>query len=240
VGDLFVDRFTGICHKHPTAAMVLLVSNPKGCTQMAKLTHKSRYLTATGANLFDQWAKSPVKLGPVPTEAQLGVVHTFKRGGGKESVTMAMALRDCGVSVEQMLGASALFDGNPTASRNTIDKFIKAGMFEGGWQGGVCHITLAPRGKAWVDAKAKAALEAPAKPALVKGKPAMTDGATPKASNGKAKATVDKAVKAKAARKPKAPKPAPVVDQPVDQPAIDVATLPAPGTGDGTGEASTN
>jgi len=199
---------------------------------MAKLTHKSRYLTSTGANLFDQWAKSPVKLGPVPTEAQLGVVHTFKRPGGKESLGMAMALRDCGMTAAQMTAASSLFDGNPTTCRNTIAKFIAAGMFTGGTNGGVIKIELAPRGKAWVDAKAKAAAEPTAKPVTL---------ATPKADNGKAKAQVAKAVKAKAVRKPR-PAKAPVTDQPVtdQRVAVDVATLPAPGTGDGTGEASTN
>jgi hypothetical protein len=176
---------------------------------MTKITNRSHY-----AHVFDQWAKAPVKLGPQPTDAQLGAVHAFKRVGGKEALGMAMAMRDCGMTSEQMLGASALFDGNPTPCRNTIAKFVTNGLFDRVAAGnGVIKITLTPRGQQWVANKAKGDVAAAADAPKAKG------------------ARGTKAPKAKRASKaPKATEAVPVVDATPDAVPVTVTEVPADAT----------
>jgi hypothetical protein len=57
---------------------------------MAQVKHISYY-----TNVMQSWSKAD--LGKAPTEAQLALAHVFGRPG-KQSMAVAMALRDGGVS----------------------------------------------------------------------------------------------------------------------------------------------
>src|SRR5215469_6596476 len=89
---------------------------------MAQVKHISFY-----TNVYTAWAGCPVKLGPKPTEAQLATAHVHGKPG-KQSLTVAMALRDCGVSREQMLAASGLYDGKCTPQLNHMKALVASGM----------------------------------------------------------------------------------------------------------------
>ena len=163
---------------------------------MSQVKHISYY-----TNVVTNWSR---ELGNKPTEAQLALAHVFGRPG-KQSLAVAMALRDGGVTGNQIKQASALFDGKPTPQLNHMRDLIKAKSFTREAVPGAYAITLAPNGQKFVDlhgARAMAAAEVKviAKAAAVK---------------------PVKAKKAAAPRKPKAVKPVEVVvpvEVPADQP----------------------
>jgi hypothetical protein len=133
---------------------------------MAQVKHVSYY-----TNVMQSWSKAD--LGKAPTEAQLAVAHVFGRPG-KQSMAVAMALRDGGVTGKQIKLASALFDGKATPQLNHMRDLIAANMFTREAVPGAYVITLAPNGQKFIDlhgAKAAAvkpaaeAAKAPSKPA---------------------------------------------------------------------------
>lgn len=74
------------------------------------------------STVFNAWQVKA--LGPKPTNEQLGVIHALGARPGKQAMANAMALRDGGVSGNQIKGASALFDGNPTPQLNKMRGFV--------------------------------------------------------------------------------------------------------------------
>lgn len=156
---------------------------------MAKATNRSHY-----APVIDQWSKSPVKLGPVPSEQHFTIAHAFApRGAGKQSLGFAMALRDGGMTRDQMLFAANLYDvamGKPAPKGTTCLNQFKVptacGELSGGNQAGVIKYTLTPKGQARLD-----------RASSLKGAGVATDEAKP------VKASAPKAPKAKRASKPR-------------------------------------
>lgn len=150
-------------------------------------TNRSHY-----AAVFQGWAS---KLhGPQPTEAQLATAHGFGRPG-KQSMAIAMMLRDGGASGHQIKQVSALFDGNPTPHLNKARELIAGGSFNRE-PGTGYKLTLTPKGQAWLDKHAAGAgatvvaatpAKAASKPRKAKGKPAKV---TPEA-NATAKAVTE-------------------------------------------------
>jgi len=140
---------------------------------MSNVKHISYY-----TNVTTQWSR---ELGTKPTEAQLSLAHVFGRPG-KQSLAVALALRDGGVTGAQIKLASSLFDGKATPQLNHMRDLIKARMFTREAVPGAYAITLAPKGQQFVDlhgAKAaeKLADKASDKPAK-KAKPAKAKGET--------------------------------------------------------------
>lgn len=133
---------------------------------MANVKHVNYY-----TNVLARWSKAD--LGKMPTEAQLAVAHVFGRPG-KQSLAVAMALRDTGVSGKQIKLAAALFDGRATPQLNHIRDLVASKSFTRENVPGVYAITLAPNGQRFIDlhgAKAAAKTETtPVKAAAVKGK----------------------------------------------------------------------
>jgi hypothetical protein len=103
----------------------------------------------------------------------LALAHVFGRPG-KQSMAVAMALRDGGVTGKQIKGAAALFDGKPTPQLNHMRDLISEKLFTREAVPGAYVITLAPKGQQFVDLHgAKAAAKVEAKVAKVaKAKPA--------------------------------------------------------------------
>jgi len=115
---------------------------------MANVKHAAYY-----TNVFANWSKA---LGSKPTEAQLSLAHVFGRPG-KQSLAVAMALRDGGVSGQQIKQASALFDGKATPQLNHIRDLIAAGSFDRTGPG-YC-LTLSDKGQKWVETHTAKAAE---------------------------------------------------------------------------------
>ena len=112
---------------------------------------------------MQQWSKA---LGPKPTEAQLATAHVHGRPG-KQSLVVAMALRDCGVTRGQMLEAAGLYDGKPTPQLNHMRALVDSRMFTRQPVPGAYVLTVGPKHQQYADLHgAKAAGEA--KPAKVK------------------------------------------------------------------------
>ena len=129
---------------------------------MAQVKHISYY-----TNVMQSWSKP---LGSKPSEAQLSLAHVFGRPG-KQSLAVAMALRDGGVTGAQIKLASSLVDGKATPQLNHMRDLIAAKLFTREAGEGYC-LTLAPKGQQFVDlhgAKAAAKVEAKA-PVKAKGK----------------------------------------------------------------------
>lgn len=139
---------------------------------MAQVKHISYY-----TNVMASWSKPD--LGAKPSEAQLALAHVFGRPG-KQSMAVAMALRDGGVTGKQIKGAAALFDGKPTPQLNHMRDLISERLFTREAVPGAYVITLAPKGQQFVDLHgAKAAEKVAAKaPVKAKGK-AKAKKATP-------------------------------------------------------------
>ena len=93
-------------------------------------------------NVMTQWAKAD--LGPKVTEAQLALAHVFGKPG-KQSLVVAMALRDDGVTRGQMLGAAALFDGKPTPQLNHMRALVNAKLLTRQPVPGMRTLTHGPR-----------------------------------------------------------------------------------------------
>jgi hypothetical protein len=110
---------------------------------MAQVKHISYY-----TNVMASWSKPD--LGAKPSEAQLALAHVFGRPG-KQSMAVAMALRDGGVTGKQIKGAAALFDGKPTPQLNHMRDLISEKLFTREAVPGAYVITLAPKGQQFVD-----------------------------------------------------------------------------------------
>jgi hypothetical protein len=117
---------------------------------MSNVKHISYY-----TNVTQQWSKP---LGAKPTEAQLSLAHVFGRPG-KQSLAVAMALRDGGVTGSQVKLASSLFDGKATPQLNHMRDLIKARMFNREAVPGAYAITLGPKGQQFVDLHGAKAVE---------------------------------------------------------------------------------
>lgn len=128
---------------------------------MAQVKHLSYY-----TNVMQSWSKGD--LGNKPSEGQLSLAHVFGRPG-KQSMAVAMALRDGGVTGKQIKLASALFDGKATPQLNHMRDLLAAKMFTREAVAGAYVITLAPKGQQFVDLHgAKAAEKVEAKAAKAK------------------------------------------------------------------------
>ena len=109
---------------------------------MSNVKHISYY-----TNVMQSWSRD---LGSKPTEAQLSLAHVFGRPG-KQSLAVALALRDGGVSGGTIKAVSALFDGKPTPQLNHMRDLLKAKLFTREAVPGAYCITLAPKGQQFVD-----------------------------------------------------------------------------------------
>jgi len=117
------------------------------------------------ANVFSQWSKA---LGPKPTEAELSLAHVFGRPG-KQSLAVAMALRDAGVKGTQIKGASALVDGKATPQLNHLRDLIMAGLVNREPVPGAYVIRVTAKGKKFVELHgAKVSVVKPDKPVKAK------------------------------------------------------------------------
>jgi hypothetical protein len=150
---------------------------------MAQVKHISYY-----TNVMQSWSKP---LGSKPSEAQLSLAHVFGRPG-KQSLAVAMALRDGGVTGAQIKLASSLVDGKATPQLNHMRDLIAAKLFTREAGDGYC-LTLAPKGQQFVDLHGAKAAEkvtggkpvAKAKGKAVKkakAKPAPAETPTPEAA----------------------------------------------------------
>jgi len=74
------------------------------------------------ATVFSNWQTK--QLGAQPTNEQLGIIHALGARPGKQAMANAMALRDQGVTGNQIKAAASLFDGNPTPQLNKMRGFI--------------------------------------------------------------------------------------------------------------------
>jgi hypothetical protein len=108
---------------------------------MTQVKHISYY-----TNVMQNWSR---ELGGKPTEAQLSLAHVFGRPG-KQSLAVAMALRDGGVSGGQVKLASSLFDGLATPQLNHMRDLVAAKLFTREAVPGYT-LTLAPKGQQFVD-----------------------------------------------------------------------------------------
>lgn len=119
-----------------------------------RISNRTPYMAA-----FSQWQR---EFGPQPTEAQLAVAHCFGRAG-KQSLTLAMAMRENGVTRHAMGHASCLLDNSkPTPHRNHILGdlgVVASGHFtrDVSVPKGVIKVTLTSKGQALVDAKGEGA-----------------------------------------------------------------------------------
>jgi hypothetical protein len=152
---------------------------------MSNMKHINNY-----TNVMAGWSKA---LGAKPTEAQLSLAHVFGRPG-KQSLAVAMALRDSGVTGKQMLAASALFDGRPTPQRNHLRGLVSDGTFTRLPVPGAYAVALSDKGKSWValhsgEAAAKLALKPASEPAP-KAKAVKAKAEKPASKPRKAKVTV--------------------------------------------------
>lgn len=141
---------------------------------MSNVKHISYY-----TNVMQQWGKP---LGPKPTEAHLALAHVFGRPG-KQSFVVAMALRDDGVTRDQMLTAMSLFDGKATPQLNHMRALIAAKMFtrETGVSG--YKLTQGPKAQQFIDLHGAKAVEVAAAKAAPKA------ASKPKGKGKKTKAT---------------------------------------------------
>ena len=122
---------------------------------MSNVKHVSYY-----TNVMQQWSKA---LGPKPSEAQLATAHVHGRPG-KQSLVVAMALRDCGVTRGQMLEAAGLYDGKPTPQLNHMRALVDSRMFTRQPVPGAYVLTVGPKHQQYADLHgAKAAADKPAK-----------------------------------------------------------------------------
>ena len=130
---------------------------------MSNVKHVSYY-----TNVMQQWSKA---LGPKPTEAQLATAHVHGRPG-KQSLVVAMALRDDGVTRGQMLGAAALFDGKPTPQLNHMRALVNAKLLTRQPVPGAYVLVKGPKADQYIDLHgAKAATTVEAKPVKKAAKP---------------------------------------------------------------------
>ena len=121
---------------------------------MSNVKHVSYY-----TNVMQQWSKA---LGPKPSEAQLATAHVHGRPG-KQSLVVAMALRDCGVTRGQMLEAAGLYDGKPTPQLNHMRALVDSRMFTRQPVPGAYVLTVGPKHQQYADLHgAKAAADKPA------------------------------------------------------------------------------
>ena len=110
---------------------------------MSQVKHISYY-----TNVMQSWSSS--ELGKKPTEAELSLAHVFGRPG-KQSLAVALALRDGGVTGAQIKAVSALVDGKPTPQLNHMRDLVKARLFTREAVTGAYALTLAPKGQQFVD-----------------------------------------------------------------------------------------
>lgn len=166
--------------------------------------------TATYVDLFKGWQVK--QLGPKPTDELLGTAHAFGRPG-KQSLALAMAMRDCGVTANQIIMACGAPQNNHR--RGLIaEGLFKREMVAPNAQGHTVYkVVITAKGvsasKRYSEATAKAALPDTAKPA--------------KASKAKARKVTAKRNKTKPIEAPVAET---VVSEPatVDQPVADQLT----------------
>ncbi len=70
------------------------------------------------ANVWPNWVIKV--LGPQPTNEQLAVIHGLKARPGKQALACAMALREAGVTGNEIKGAVALIDGGANPQLNKL------------------------------------------------------------------------------------------------------------------------
>lgn len=140
-------------------------------------------------NVMQNWSKP---LGSKPSEANLALAHVFGRPG-KQSLALAMALRDGGVTRKQMVQASALFNGKPTPHLNKMRELIDAKLFTRQPVPGAYVLVKGPKADQFIalhGAKAAEKVEAPKadkpKSAKAKVKAKVARKAKPAAETGKA------------------------------------------------------
>ena len=155
---------------------MVVILTPTKVSNMSQVKHISNY-----TNVMQAWHKG---LGNKPTEAEFALAHVFGRPG-KQSLAVAMALRDGGVTGNQIKLASSLVDGKPTPQLNHMRDLIASKSFERLPVPGSYALKLAPKGQQFVDLHGAKAVET----ALSKVK---TDKATkaPKKAKGERKAKV--------------------------------------------------
>lgn len=140
---------------------------------MATVKHAAYY-----TNVFNQWGKT---LGPKPTEAQMALAHVFGRPG-KQSLVVAMALRDTGVTRVQMLAAAGLFDGRPTPQLNHMKALVASKLLTRDTSVPGYKMVKGPDADKFIALHgAKAASAEPAKPAPKAAKPRRAKPAKPQA-----------------------------------------------------------
>lgn len=165
---------------------------------MAQVKHISYY-----TNVMQAWSS---ELGRKPSEADLALAHVFGRPG-KQSMAVAMALREGGVTGAQVKLASSLFDGKATPQLNHMRDLLAAKLFTREAVSGKYVITLAPKGQQFVDLHGAKAAE----------KVTGTDKPVKKAVKAKGKGKGKKATPVAAAETP-APEALPVNEAPAEQP----------------------
>lgn len=69
-------------------------------------------------NVWPNWQTKA--LGPQPTNDQLAVIHGLKARPGKQALACAMALRDAGVTGNEIKGAVSLVDGGANPQLNKM------------------------------------------------------------------------------------------------------------------------
>lgn len=70
------------------------------------------------ANVWPNWVTKA--LGAQPTNEQLGTIHGLKARPGKQALACAMALRDTGVTGNEIKGAVSLVDGGANPQLNKL------------------------------------------------------------------------------------------------------------------------
>ena len=138
---------------------------------MSQVKHISYY-----TNVMQSWSSS--ELGKKPTEAELSLAHVFGRPG-KQSLAVALALRDGGVTGAQIKAVSALVDGKPTPQLNHMRDLIRARLFTREAVTGAYALTLAPKGQQFVDLHGAMAAAKLARKVASEAKPAKPVTETP-------------------------------------------------------------
>lgn len=115
------------------------------------------------------WANWVIKaLGPQPTNDQFAVIHGLKARPGKQALACAMALRDTGVTGNEIKGAVSLLDGGANPQLNKMRGLVDLAKVMA-WvpmpdRNGlhVYRIKLTPHGQAMLKGNASAPIHATA------------------------------------------------------------------------------
>lgn len=155
------------------------------------------------ANLFKAWQAKA--MGPKPTAEQLATAHAFGRPG-KQSLALAMAMRDVGVTAPQIIMAAGAPQNNHRVAEIKAGHFKRERVAPDDLGHTVYKITLTPKGQAAIkrradaDAKANLTGDAPKaakpkakRPRKAKGTAAVTEAAAAPAPEATAPAAAPEA-----------------------------------------------